>query len=507
MSDLSGGVQPGDILAGKYRVEHVLGAGGMGVVVAAHHVQLESKVAIKFLLPHMLRNAEAVTRFAREAKAAVRITSEHVARVFDVGTLDTGAPYIVMEFLEGGDLAAWLTEKGPLPIEQAVEFILQASVALAEAHGLGIIHRDLKPANLFWIRRADGQLSIKVLDFGISKLTDLSDGGEGAGSVTKTSAIMGSPLYMSPEQMRSTKTADAQSDIWALGVILYELVTGNVPFTGQSAMEIAINAATVPPDPPRKHRPELAPGLEAVILKCLEKDRKTRYRNVAELAAALAEFAPNSGGSVERIRRTLHSSSGLPPAPATGDVATNPTLLSGNVALAASPGGAASQPAVVAITAGPVGRTLHEVPTKRARGGFGAAAIGIAAALVVGGSLAAFALSHGATPHAAAAASSSTPVSATAPSSAPGPSATPPPEAQPAATPTTAPTVAVPVASAPVSVSMVAPTSAPVTPSHASPHVVHPPKTAPAAPAAPPSPQTSSAPPPKAVNPLSMQPM
>src|SRR5262245_6617782 len=186
------GVREGDVLAGKYRIDKILGAGGMGVVVAAHHEQLDTRVAIKFLLPQALANTEAVERFAREARAAVKIQSEHVARVSDVGTLDNGAPYMVMEYLEGSDLAAWLHESGPLPVEQAIEFVLQACEAIAEAHAIGIIHRDLKPANLFVIRRPDGVLSVKVLDFGISKATGLSASGS---DMTRTSAVMGSPLY------------------------------------------------------------------------------------------------------------------------------------------------------------------------------------------------------------------------------------------------------------------------------------------------------------------------
>src|SRR3984885_7032800 len=192
----------------------------MGIVVAARHVQLDEKVALKFLRPEALADADAVERFAREARAAVKIKSEHVARVIDVGTLPNGAPYMVMEHLDGEDMAAWIKERGALPVEQALDFVLQACVAVADAHALGIVHRDLKPANLFCIRRSDGQLSIKVLDFGISKMTDLT--GSGQGSMTRTSALMGSPLYMSPEQMRSSKDVDAKTDIWALGVILFE---------------------------------------------------------------------------------------------------------------------------------------------------------------------------------------------------------------------------------------------------------------------------------------------
>ena len=233
------GVREGDLLAGKYRVERVLGAGGMGAVVAAYHMQLETKVALKFLLPAMLANEEAVTRFAREARAAVRITNEHVARVLDVGTLESGAPYIVMEYLDGTDLAGWLRQRGPLPIEEAIDFVLQAGEAIAEAHALGIVHRDLKPANLFCIRSADGRPTIKVLDFGISKVTNLSASASNLVK-TQTATLMGSPFYMSPEQMEATHAVDARTDIWALGVILFELLTGKVPFYGETVPEVSL---------------------------------------------------------------------------------------------------------------------------------------------------------------------------------------------------------------------------------------------------------------------------
>ncbi|MGA3122604.1 MAG: serine/threonine-protein kinase [Polyangiaceae bacterium] len=243
--ELAAGVRQGDVLGGKYRIERVLGVGGMGVVVAARHIELDSRVALKFLLPELVASPEAVARFAGEARAAVQIQNEHVARVLDVGTLDNGAPYMVMEFLEGRDLSTWLEQRGPLPVEQAVEFILQACVAVADAHRLGIIHRDLKPANLFCIRRTDGQFVVKVLDFGISKLRRTPEGDRASGmSVTKTSALMGSPLYMSPEQMRSSKDVNAQTDVWALGVILFELLTGRAPFLGETVTEVAIHVAS-----------------------------------------------------------------------------------------------------------------------------------------------------------------------------------------------------------------------------------------------------------------------
>jgi serine/threonine protein kinase len=329
------GVRVGEVLAGKYRVEGILGAGGMGVVVAAHHLQLDERVALKFLLPEASLNQEAMTRFAREAKAAVKIKSEHVARVIDVGTLETGAPYIVMEFLEGRDLAAWIHERGPLRIEQAIEFVLQASEAIAEAHSLGIVHRDLKPANLFVVRRNDGLDSVKVLDFGISKFAGSAGQHDMAG--TRTSVVMGSPYYMSPEQMRSAKDVDPTSDIWALGIILYELLSGRTPFMGDTFPEICIKVSTEPPPPLRQVRPEVPPALQAVVAKCLEKERRNRYRDVAELAFALQPFAPRRAAtSIERISGILHGTKDPPPA-----------------ATAASPQG------LVPGTMDPFGRTTH----------------------------------------------------------------------------------------------------------------------------------------------------
>jgi tRNA A-37 threonylcarbamoyl transferase component Bud32 len=299
------GVTAGDILAGKYRVDRVLGVGGMGVVVAAHHLHLDERVAIKFLLPETLTNADAVMRFAREARAAVKIKSEHVARVTDVGTLETGAPYMVMEYLEGEDLGNWLLSKGSLSLEQAVDFLLQACEAIAEAHSIGIIHRDLKPANLFVARLPGGVQSVKVLDFGISKLTGMSASGA-QGTDTKTSIMMGSPLYMSPEQMQSSKDVDTRADLWALGVILYELLTGVSPYVADSMPELILKIVSKPPDPLRIRRPDVPEALEAVLLRCLERDRNRRYQTVGELAFALAPFGTRKARhSVERITQVM----------------------------------------------------------------------------------------------------------------------------------------------------------------------------------------------------------
>jgi eukaryotic-like serine/threonine-protein kinase len=297
-------VQSGDVLAGKYRVERVLGEGGMGIVVAARHLHLDQMVALKFLLPEAVANPEALSRFLREARNAVRLKSEHVARIIDVGTLDNGAPYIVMEFLQGSDLAGVLAQHGPMPIAMAVDYLLQACDGIAEAHSLGIIHRDLKPQNLFMTRRHDNTNLVKVLDFGISKSLAGDDF-----TATRTQAVMGTPAYMSPEQMRSSKLVDARTDVWALGVILYELVVGRVPWEAETFTELCFKVAMDPLPP----LPSLlqAGGFEEVVRHCLEKDPARRIPDVAALAAALLPFAPgHARPRVESIGRVLRSSGG-----------------------------------------------------------------------------------------------------------------------------------------------------------------------------------------------------
>jgi len=310
---MSNEVHEGQILAGKFRIERVLGQGGMGVVVAATHLQLDERVALKFLLPDALANPEAVERFAREARAAVKIKSEHVARVSDVGTLESGSPYMVMEYLHGEDLAAWVRRAGAMAVPEAIEFLLQACEAIAEAHALGIVHRDLKPANLFVTRRVDGSFCIKVLDFGISKLT--VPGAAPELGMTKTHTVMGSPLYMSPEQMSSSRNVDMRSDIWALGVILYESLTGRVPFEAETMPQLCGMILQDPPRPIQELRPDLPPVLQQVILRCLEKNRERRFNNVADLAYALAPFGQSAAQrSAERISRVL-GAAGFPSAP------------------------------------------------------------------------------------------------------------------------------------------------------------------------------------------------
>jgi serine/threonine-protein kinase len=282
-------VQPGDVLAGKYRVDRVLGVGGMGVVVQATHVQLDERVALKFMLPEAMANADVAGRFLREARLAVKLKSEHVAKVMDVGTLESGSPYIVMEFLEGTDLNHLLEKHGPLPFADVAEYVIQACDAIAEAHGIGIVHRDLKPANLFLTRRADGAPLVKVLDFGISKQNQL---GESGGTVTRTSIMMGSPYFMSPEQMRSAKDVDARSDVWSMGVVLYQLLTARLPFESDTLG--GIMAAVLQDDPSMlsTYRPDVPHAFEAIVRRCLQRDPAARAPGVGEIAMILAPYAP-----------------------------------------------------------------------------------------------------------------------------------------------------------------------------------------------------------------------
>jgi serine/threonine-protein kinase len=295
----------GDVLAGRYRVERVIGHGGLGVVICARHTELDERVAIKLLRPEVTQNADAVGRFKREARAAVRIKSEHVARVMDVGALPGGAPYMVMEYLEGQDLKEVLAAQGPLPIADVAEYVLQACEAVAEAHALGIVHRDLKPSNLFLIRRTDGSPCIKVLDFGIAR------GGPGSmddGVMTQGSVVVGSPIYMSPEQMAAARDQDARADIWALGVILYELLTGSPPFHGDTIAQLCTMILQGTPTPVRELRPDVPAKMEAVVRRCLEKLPIDRYTDVGELAWDVSDFAPARSALIaERVERVVGS--------------------------------------------------------------------------------------------------------------------------------------------------------------------------------------------------------
>jgi serine/threonine-protein kinase len=298
------GFRPGAVLLDKYRVESVLGRGGMGIVLRVTHLHLGEELAIKILLPEAADDPEVRVRFLREAQSAVRLRGEHVTRVSDVGMLPEGVPYIAMEYLRGVDLAGELGRRGMLPPGDTVDYVLQVCEALAEAHALGIVHRDIKPGNLFLTYRPDGTPLVKVLDFGISKVPIA-----GPGLLTRTDTVMGTPGYMSPEQMKASKDVDSRSDIWAVGIVLYECLNSRRPFDAESFSAVVFKVATEPPPP---MVPRIPRGLQAVVLRCLEKDRAARFPSIAELAAALAPFARDgraAGIVVERTSAMLRDAS------------------------------------------------------------------------------------------------------------------------------------------------------------------------------------------------------
>ncbi len=417
---MSAPVAEGEVLAGKYRIERVLGQGGMGVVVAAMHLQLNQRVAIKLLLEGA--SAEIVERFQREARAAVRLKCQHVARVIDVGELPAGEPYMVMEYLDGNDLSQIVRGSGALSVHDSVLYLLHACEAIGEAHSIGITHRDLKPANLFLTRAADGSSTVKVLDFGISKTAE-SESAEGEGmSLTKTTAVLGSPLYMSPEQMKSARSADARSDIWSLGAILYELLTGGVPFNAMTFTELVLMVNMEVPRSIATIRADVPPGLEAAVLKCLEKKPDNRFANVAELAFALAPYGPpQAQASADRVARTLE---------AVGLASTGPRSVRASGPEPAAAGSITALSSSAAAPVEPQGRG-RVVPI-----------VGAAAAIFVGGAAAFFVMTRH--PEAPAAADPGRPVAVDIASSAPVASVAT--AAIAIATPTVTPSAAVPPA-------------------------------------------------------------
>jgi serine/threonine-protein kinase len=285
-------------IVGNYRILSLIGEGGMGVVYLAEHPGMGRRAAVKVLHAGLAQNSEIATRFFNEARAANAVRHPGIVEVFDLGTLPSGATYIIMEFLEGESLAARL-RRGPLSATEAVDIAAQTADALGAAHAKGIVHRDLKPDNLFLVSdpREPGRTLVKVLDFGIAKLTVEAPG---SGSVrTRTGTVMGTPLYMSPEQCRGTREVDLRTDIYALGVILYELVCGRPPFISQGQGELIHMHIAVAPTPPRSLNPGVSPALERVILAALEKDPAARTQTMSDflrgLRAAGAASSPAEG--------------------------------------------------------------------------------------------------------------------------------------------------------------------------------------------------------------------
>jgi serine/threonine-protein kinase len=304
---------PNDPLLEKYRIERCLGVGGMGAVFEAQHLQLQHRVAIKLLYPELETRPDVVARFLREGRATARLRSPHVVRVLDVGRGLPGSAFLVMEYLEGEDLEGILKRRGALPLSEAVEYLLQVCEAMYEAHGMGIVHRDLKPANLFLARDLYGNPCIKVLDFGISKVsreTEVPDL-----TITANATVVGTPLYMPPEQMRGTDLVDGRADIWALGAILYELVTGKPAWSGSTLSEICVRVAADPTPRALELAPELPAKVDFIVSRCLEKDVQARYADVNALAVDLAELAPAAGAltlaRLQRLQEVALSEKGL----------------------------------------------------------------------------------------------------------------------------------------------------------------------------------------------------
>ncbi len=427
----------GQIVADRYRVERVLGHGGMGVVVAARHIELDEVFALKVMTPQAFESPESVERFMREARTTAKLKSVHAVKVVDTGRLHDGAPFLAMEYLQGRDLERELAARGPLPVAEAAGYMMQACDVLAEAHALGIVHRDLKPANLFLTRLPNGSTCVKVLDFGIAK----NEQAQGP-RMTQTSSVFGTPLYMSPEQMRSSKSADPRSDIWSLGVVLYELCTGAVPYDGESMTALVAIVMTELPIPPSRRRPGIGADVEAVIMRCLERDPARRYPTAAALAQALEPIARHPRAAHPELPDAswVHRNTAAGPALATDQWPTAPLQPFAAPQAGPSWGNAGTQSSLT--TNASAARARRAVPFA-----VGAAVIaiasGIGAFLVLRG--------NGSPPHGTAAAVDAAASTSGAPSVFP--AATPPPSAEVApatasATPGPSGTASAPAASA-----------------------------------------------------------
>lgn len=288
------------IIGGRYSLDHLVAEGGMALIYRGRHIELDQTVAIKLVLPELAFDTEATARFLNEARTIAKLRSPHVARVLDSGCAEPGRPFMVLEYLEGGDLRKLLDVNSTVAVDTAVGLVLEAAEALAEAHAHGIIHRDIKPENLFLARMADGTVTLKVIDFGICKHRS----GDNSRSFTLRGRTLGSPHYMAPEQITSPDEVDARADIWALGVVLYELLSGYQPFAGETLTSLCAHVVHSPPRKAlRKVNPDVPVALERVVLRCLSKQPSERYASVVELAGALSPFCRRGRELCERIRR------------------------------------------------------------------------------------------------------------------------------------------------------------------------------------------------------------
>ncbi|MEZ4398614.1 MAG: serine/threonine-protein kinase [Kofleriaceae bacterium] len=292
----------GTTLLGRYAVNRKIGQGGMGAVYEATHTLIGKRVAVKVLLDKYARKEQVVARLEQEARLASSIGHEHIIDITDFGQTEDGRTFVVMEFLEGESLGELLNRHGPLPEHRIADIARQVASALGAAHAKGVVHRDVKPDNVFLLRRKDKDF-VKVVDFGISKSMRSSDlGEEDSPRLTQTGMVLGTPLYMSPEQARGDEELDARIDIYALGVIMYELATGRVPFTGTNYLAIISQVLNDEPRPPRASRPELSEEFQNIIFKALAKDPAERYQTTDELIADLSTLIDDPTHSTQRAR-------------------------------------------------------------------------------------------------------------------------------------------------------------------------------------------------------------
>jgi serine/threonine-protein kinase len=358
----------GDLIASRFRVEAEIGRGAMGVVFRARDPS-NQQVAIKVLLPEAIDTPGATERFTNEAEAARGLTSENTVRVFDAGTLDNALPYMVMELLEGTDMETVLQQRNRLPAAEACDVVIQACAALAEAHGRGMVHRDLKPGNLFASRLPNGLTQIKVLDFGLSKVKAQVR----QIALTSTGTLLGTPYYMAPEQLRSSKDVDARADVWSLAVILYELLSGKVPFDGSSFGMLFGKIVTEEPAPLASICPDVPAGLAEIVQQGLKKKREERYPDVTALASALAAFASPTGAAL--AKRIVEGPEQRPVRPPQGKLGGT-VLMASRVPLppmgsvlpmppgaSVGPGVRATPPSAGRISVPPLGASMSPRPT------------------------------------------------------------------------------------------------------------------------------------------------